>query len=118
MGDPQGGGGWGGGKPPPESLLLRGLTRRTEGRRILVARWLTFGSLLAPLGRLLAPFGSLLAPFGSLLAHFGFLLAHFWCPLAHFCSPGESIFSLLLYPGFLFGIFLYFRRKYHAKSYF
>ena len=37
-----GGGGWGGGKPPPQSLLLRGLTRRTEGRRIS-------GSLLAPL---------------------------------------------------------------------
>ena len=32
--DPQCGGGWGGGKPPPESLLLRVLTRRTEGRRI------------------------------------------------------------------------------------
>ena len=33
-GRPQGGGGWGGGKPPPEPHLLRGLTRRTEGRRI------------------------------------------------------------------------------------
>ena len=41
----QGGGGWGGGKPPPQSLLLGGLTRRTEGRRILSAQ-------KAPAGRL------------------------------------------------------------------
>ena len=37
-GRPQGGGGWGGGKPPPEPHLLGGLTRRTEGRRILSAQ--------------------------------------------------------------------------------
>ena len=67
----------------------------------MVAPWLTFGSLLAPVGSLLAPLGSLLAPFGSLLvpvgsllapagsllAPFGSPLAHFWCPRAQFwCS--------------------------------
>ena len=40
---------------PPESLLLGGLTRRTEGRRI-------FGSLLVPFGGPLFPFGLILAP--------------------------------------------------------
>ena len=80
---------------------------------ILVAPWLTFGSLLAPIGSLLAPFGSLLAPVGSLLAPFGSLLAHFWCPLAHFwcpllhfCSPGDpfSHFCCILAS---FSIFLF-----------
>ena len=74
---------------PPQSLLLGGLTRRTEGRRILVAPWLTFGSLLTPFGSLWAPFGSLLAPlwlhlgslwlpFGSLRLLFGALGLHFY----------------------------------------
>ena len=80
---------------------------------ILVAPWLTFGSLLAPIGSLLAPAGSLLAPFGSFLAPFGSLLAHFWCPLAHFwcpllhfCSPGDpfSHFCCILAS---FSIFLF-----------
>ena len=78
---------------------------------ILCWIWLTFDSHLAPFGSLWAPFCSHWAPFCS-------LLAYFWCPLAHFCSPGEPIFSLLLYPGLFLGIFPYFPRKYHAKSYF
>merc|ERR1712110_740492 len=53
---------------------------------ILVAPWLTFGSLLAPLG-------CLLVPFGFLLAHFWCPLAHFWRPWDHFCSPLRSIFN-------------------------
>ena len=58
---------------PPRSTLVR---RSTFGC-ILVAHWLTSGSLLAP-------FGFLVVPFGCLLASFGSLLANFWCPLAHF----------------------------------
>ena len=72
---------------PPFFHLFRDLFRRSIFWCILVAPWLTFGSLLAPIGSLLAPVGSLLAPVGSLLAPFGSLLAHFWCPLAHFWCP-------------------------------
>ena len=57
---------------------------------ILIDFWLTFGSLWLP-------FGSLWLPFGSLLASFG---------------------SLSLSPGHFFRIFMYFRQKCRAKSYF
>ena len=89
---------------------------------ILVAPWLTFGSLLTPIGSLLAPAGSLLAPFGSflalfssLLAHFWCPLAHFWCPLLHFCSPRDpfSHFCCILSSFLVFA--LNFPRKYHTK---
>ena len=99
----------------PPVHTFRDLFRRSIFWCILVAPWLTFGSLLAPIGSLLAPFGSLLAPVGSLLALFGSLLAHFWCPLAHFwcpllhfCSPGDpfSHFRCILASFFIFlGIF-------------
>ena len=46
-------------------LHFRDLFRRFIFLCILVARWLTFGTLLAPIGSLLVPFGSLsLAPGG------------------------------------------------------
>ena len=72
------------------------------------------GSLLAPLGSLLAPFSSLLAPFDALLAPLGSLLAL----LAPFGSLLVSLGSLLLSPGHFFRIFMYFRQKCRAKSYF
>ena len=59
---------------------------------LILAPWLTFGSLLAPLGYLLVPFG-------FLLAHFWCPLAHFWCPWDHFCSPLRSMFTLSRFPG-------------------
>ena len=86
-------------------LPFRDLFRASILGCILVAPWLTFGSLLGPLGCLLAPFGSLLAPFGSRFAHFWCPLAHFWSPWAHFCSPWRSIFSLLGSHGGIFNIF-------------
>ena len=73
-------------------------------RLILVAPWLTFGSLLAPLGCLLVPFG--------------FLLAHFWCPWDHFCSPLRSMFTLLRSPGVIFNSFWNFRWVSYVNSYF
>ena len=99
-------------------LPFRDLFRASNFGCILVVRWLTFGSLLAPLGRLLAPFGSLWDPFGSLSAHFWCPLAHFWCPWPHFCSPWRSIFSLLGSHGVIFDIFWIFRWKSYVKSYF
>ena len=69
--------------------------------------WLSFGSRWRPFGSLGLPFGSLWLPFGSLLVPFGSLLLT-W----------GSIFSLLLSPGLFLGIFQYFCRKYHAKSFF
>ena len=99
-------------------LPFRALFRRSTFWCILVALWLTFGFLLAPLGCLFAPSGSLLAPFGSLLSHFWCPLAHFSCPWAQFCSPWRSISSLLGSPGVILNIFRYFRWKSHVKSYF
>ena len=78
---------------------------------ILVAPWLTFGSLLAPLG-------CLLVPFGFLLAHFWCPLAHFWCPWDHFCSPLRSMFTLLRSPGVIFNSFWIFRWVSYVNSYF
>ena len=59
-------------------LSFRDLFRRSTFWCILVAPWLTFGSILIPVGSLLDSVSSLLppllAPFGSLLAHLGSLL--------------------------------------------
>ena len=77
----------------------------------MVAPWLTFGSLLAPLG-------CLLVPFGFLLAHFWCPLAHFWCPWDHFCSPLRSMFTLLRSPGVIFNSFWNFRWVSYVNSYF
>ena len=64
---------------------------------ILVAFWLTLGSLWAPFGSLLAPFGTLWLSFGSLLAPFGSL----WLPLGSLLLPFGSLWlplgSLLLH---------------------
>ena len=62
--------------------------------------WFTFGSLWLPFGSLLVSLGSLLVPFASLLLTRG------------------SIFSLLLYPGLIFHIFIYFQRKCKGKSFY
>ena len=78
---------------------------------ILVAPWLTFGSLLAPVGSLWAPLGSLLAPrwlhlgslwlpFGSLRLHFGSFRLHFgpfWLNFWTF-SRHYAISALILVP--------------------
>ena len=77
---------------------------------ILVAPWLTFGSLLAPLG-------CLLVPFGFLLAHFWCPLAHFWCPWDHFCSPLRSMFTLSRFPDVMFNIFWNLRWVSYVSSY-
>ena len=94
--------------------------RRSIFGCILVAPWLTFGSLLAPVGSLLAPFGSLLTPFGSFwlpLASFWLTFGRRWLTfgahgltLAHICLPWRSIFSLLGSAYAVFGIFVYFQR--------
>ena len=83
--------------------------RRSTFGCILVALWLTFGCILAPLG-------CILAHFGSLLAHFWCALAHFWRPWHYFCSPWRSIFSLLRCPGVIFDISWNFRWKSYVKS--
>ena len=98
----------------PFSHLFRDLVFYVEFGSLWAPFWFPLAHFWLPLVNFWLP----LAPFGSLLAHSGSLLAHFWCPLAHFCSPGVSIFSLLLYTCLLFDIFRYFPRKYHAKSYF
>ena len=72
---------------PPQSLLLGVLTRRTEGRRILVVRWLTFGALLAPFAPFWLTFGALWLTFGALGLTFGHpetRFFHFWYLLASF----------------------------------
>ena len=66
--------------------------------------WLPFGSLWLPFGSLGYPFGTIGLTFGSLWLTFGLLLASFG--------------SLLLSPGHFFRIFMYFRQKCRAKSYF
>ena len=53
--------------------FCRDLFRNSIFRCILVAPWLTVGTLGPQSGSLLAPLGSPLAPFGSLLALFSFL---------------------------------------------
>ena len=70
--------------------------------RPLAHLWLPFGSPWLSFGSLWLPSGSLWLPFGSLCLHFGSLLVPFGSPLL----TRGSIFSLLLYPGLLFGIFL------------
>ena len=96
-------------------LPFRDLFRRPIFWCILVAPWLTFGSLLVPVGSLLAPVGSLLAPAGSLLAPFGSLwlpfgsllvsLGSLLVPFPSLLLTQGSIFSLLLYPVVIFRIF-------------
>ena len=78
------------------------LFRRSTFECILVALWLTFGSLLTP-------FGCLLAPFGSLLAPFWWQLAHFWCPGLVFAPHFFRHNSLINFPQKL-------RRQYPATS--
>ena len=98
----------------PLWLLFRDLFRRSIFRCILVALWLTLGSILAPFGSLLAPFWLPLAPFGSLLAPFGSLWLTFLLPLAHFLlllAHFYSIFSLWASPGVVFGPFPIFSTK-------
>ena len=107
----------------PFWLLFRDLFRRSIFRCILVALWLTLGSILAPFGSLLAPFWLPLAPFGSLLAPFGSLLAPFG---SHFCSLWLTFCSFWLtftpfsHFGRLLASFLvpfrYFQRKSNEKS--
>ena len=85
--------------------------------------YVEFGSLWPPIGHPLAhfwlplapfwfPFGSLWLSFASLLGSLGSL----WVPFPSFLLTQGSIFSLLLYPVFIFRIFLNFTWKYHAKS--
>ena len=85
--------------------------------------YVEFGSLWPPIGHPLAhfwlplvhfwfPFGSLWLSFGSLLVSLGLLLV----PFPSLLLPQGSIFSLLLYPVFIFRIFLNFTWKYRAKS--
>ena len=80
--------------------------------------YVEFGSLWAPFWLPLAhfwlPFGSLWLPFGSLLVSLGSLLV----PFASLLLTRGSIFSLLLYPVLIFGVFWEFPRKYHTKFYF
>ena len=77
--------------------------------------WLTLGSVLPPFGSLLAPFGSLLVPLGSLFIPLWLTFGSLWFPLGSLLA---SCGSLLLSPDHCFRIFMYFRRKCHAKSYF
>ena len=56
-----------------EFCFFRDLFRNSIFRCILVAPWLTLGTLGPPSGSLLVPLGSLLASFGSLLVPFGSL---------------------------------------------
>ena len=65
----------------------------------------------SPLVHLRLPFASLRLPFGVLWLSFASLLVPF-------CSPSGSSFSLLKSPQVRFTIFLYFRWKSYAKSYF
>ena len=67
-------------------LPFRDLFRRSIFRCILVALWLTFGSLLAPFGSLWLPFAPLWLPFGSLWHPLGDLLAPIGSLLAPFGS--------------------------------
>ena len=91
---------------------FRDLFRRLIFWCILVALWLTYGSILAPFWLSLAPFGILLAHFWLVVAHFWLPLthfwrplAHFWCPWPHFWLPWNSFFSFLVRPNIIF-IFL------------
>ena len=78
------------------------------------SRWLTFGSLWLTFGSRWLTFGSLWLPFGSLLVSLGSLLV----PFASLLLTRGSIFSLLLYPGLIFHIFIYFQRKCKGKSFY
>ena len=68
---------------------------------ILVAPWLTFGSLLAPFGSLWLPFDSLWLHFGSLWLHFGSLWLPFGILRGHFLTFGSILASLLHFSCFL-----------------
>ena len=62
---------------PPLGLLFGDLFRISTFGSILVAIWLTFGTLGAPFWSRLAPFGSILVAFGATLAPFWVLLVAF-----------------------------------------
>ena len=77
---------------------FRDLYRRSTFGCILVALWLTFGSLLAPIGSLWLTLGSLwlhLPPFGRPFGSNGL-------PFGSLLSPSGSIFSLLTSPSLNF----------------
>ena len=78
------------------------------------SHWLPFGSRRLTFGSLWLIFGSLWLPFGSLLVSLGSLLV----PFASLLLTRGSIFSLLLYPGLIFHIFIYFQRKCKGKSFY
>ena len=80
----------------PFWLPFRDLFRRSIFRCILVALWLTLGSILAPFGSLLAPFW---LPFGSFLDPFWFSFDSVWlfCSILEFIGlPFISLLSLLI----------------------
>ena len=63
--------------------------------------------LLLTVGSIFVSFDSLWAAFGSLLANFWYPLARFWCSFALLVPPVLD-FSLLVHPGVILHLFLYF----------